>query len=298
VTRTALAAVLALAVAPAATLAESTPFVFDRAIYQDEKEVALKAPEGVACDDTGKVVVADTGNGRLVVFRNVGGSVSGGTELRPPGVTYPRRVQLDSKGNVLVLDSKARKIFRVDAKGSVVGTVEARAGATAMTSLPVAFKLDAADNVYVLDAVGGRVVVLDPAGTVTRQVELPKGASTLMDLHVDAAGTIYVVDGAQAAIFAAEKMATTFKPFGTPLKDKMNFPTYLTGGKGRFLLVDQNGNGVVVLGADGSFQGRQLAIGWSEGFVYYPAQLCANGNGDVFVADRGNNRVQVFTTNR
>jgi streptogramin lyase len=297
VTRTALAAVLVLAL-PAAALADATPFVFDRALYQDEKEVALKAPEGVACDDSGKVVVADTGNGRLVVFRYVGGTASGGTELRPAGVTYPRRVQLDSKGNLLVLDSKARKIFRVDAKGSVVGTIEAKAGATAMTSLPVAFKLDAADNVHVLDGVGGRVVVLDPAGTVIRQVELPKGPSTWMDVHVDSAGTIYVVDGAQAALYAAEKTASAFKPFGSPMKDKMNFPTYMTGSRGRFFLVDQNGNGVVVLGADGSFQGRQLAIGWSEGFVYYPGQLCVDGNGNAFVADRGNNRVQVFNTNK
>jgi hypothetical protein len=78
----------------------------------------------------------------------------------------------------------------------------------------------------------------------------------------------------------------------------MNFPTYLTGGKGKFFLVDQNGNGIVVLGADGSFQGRQLAIGWGDGFLYYPAQLCINAGGDAFIADRSNNRVQIFNTTR
>ena len=78
----------------------------------------------------------------------------------------------------------------------------------------------------------------------------------------------------------------------------MNFPVYMTGSKGRFFLVDQNGNGIVVLGADGAFQGRQLAIGWSDGYLYYPAQLCINGAGTAFIADRGNNRVQVFDTTR
>ena len=292
------AVALATALAPALASADTAPFILDRVIYQDEKEGALKAPEGVACDDAGNLVVADTGNGRLLSFRFVAGSLSGGTEMRPAGLGFPRRLAFDSKGNLLVLDSRSRKIFRLDPKGAVLGTIELKAGASPLNALPVAFKLDASDNVWVVDAVGARVVVFDPAGNVSRQIDLPKGTPAVTDVHVDLAGTAYVVDGSKAAIWAAEKGATAFKPFTASMKDKMNFPVYLTGSKGRFYLVDQNGNGVVVLGADGAYQGRQLGIGWADGFVYYPAQICVNGNGDVFVADRGNNRVQIFTTNR
>ena len=63
-------------------------------------------------------------------------------------------------------------------------------------------------------------------------------------------------------------------------------------------MVDQYGNGIVVLGADGSFQGRQLAIGWGDGVLYYPGQLCINARGEAFIADRSNNRVQIFNTSR
>ncbi len=288
----------ALAVAPALARADATPFVFDRAVYQDDKEIPFKSPEGVACNDAGDVVVADSGNGRLVLFRYVGGSMSLGTELRPAGLAYPRRVQLDSKGNILVLDSRARKILKFDAKGAALGAYDPKPGASALNSLPTAFKLDSADNVYVVDAVGGRVVVFDPAGTVTRQIELPKDTSSITDVFVDGAGIVYVVDGSKAAMWSVEKGGQAFKPFTQGMKDKMNFPTYLTGGKGRFFVVDQNGNGIVVLGADGSYQGRQLAIGWSDGYLYYPAQLCVTSAGTAFVADRGNNRIQVFDTNR
>jgi hypothetical protein len=291
-----LAAVLALA--PALARGDATPFMFDRAIYQDEKEVPFKAPEGVACNDAGDVVLADSGNGRLVVFRWVGGSLSLGTELKVPGLGYPRRVQLDSKGNILVLDSRARKILRFDAKGVAKGSIEVKAGASALQSLPTAFKLDAADNVHVVDAVGGRVVVFDPTGAVTRQIELPKGALAVTDVHVDGAGIVYVVDGAQAAVWSVEKGGSVFKPFTQGMKDKMNFPVYMTGAKGRLFLVDQNGNGVVILGADGSYQGRQLAIGWADGYLYYPAQMCITGGGTAFIADRSNNRLQVFETAR
>jgi streptogramin lyase len=293
----ALAFALAAAWAPS-VLAETTPFQFDRAIYRDEKEGALKSPEGVACNDIGDLVVADSGNGRLVRYRYVGGTVSGGTELKPAGVAYPRRVQFDSKGNLYVLDSKARKVFKIDPKGAVVGTLEVKAGASALSTLPVAFKVDGADNVYVVDAVGARVVVFDPGGSITRQLELPKGVASIGDVHVDVAGTVFIVDGSQAAIWAAEKGATAFKPFAQGMKDKMNFPVYLTGSKGKLYVVDQNGHGIVVLGADGTYQGRQLSIGWSDGFIYYPSQLCMTTNGDAFLADRGNDRVQIFTTAR
>jgi hypothetical protein len=60
-------------------------------------------------------------------------------------------------------------------------------------------------------------------------------------------------------------------------------------------VVDQNGSGIVILGLDGSFRGRQLRMGWKDGFLRYPSQLCIDDRGNVFIADRGNNRVDVFT---
>jgi len=58
--------------------------------------------------------------------------------------------------------------------------------------------------------------------------------------------------------------------------------------------VDQNGGGVVVLGQDGSYRGRQLGMGWKEGLLYYPSQMCVSGGEIAVIADRENSRVQVF----
>jgi hypothetical protein len=51
---------------------------------------------------------------------------------------------------------------------------------------------------------------------------------------------------------------------------------------------------VVRLGIDGSFQGRELTGGWVDGALHYPAQLCIDSADDLFIADRENNRVQIF----
>lgn len=292
----AIAALAALVAAAPAARAQTTPFVFSGATYRDAREAPLKAPEGVACDDAGNVVVADTGNGRLVVYRHVAGALTGGTPVQPAGMVQPVRAQFDSKGRLLVLDARTRRILTLDLDGKVLAAVEPRGGAFA--SMPVAFKLDAQDALHVVDAAQGRVNVIDASGAVVRHLDLPKGAVAVKDVHVDLAGNVYVVDGSSATVWMSEKGAAPFKPFTASMKDRMNFPTYLTGGRGRFFLVDQFGNGVVVLGADGAYQGRQLAIGWNDGLVYYPSQLCVTTAGDAFLADRGNDRVQVFNTRR
>jgi hypothetical protein len=49
-----------------------------------------------------------------------------------------------------------------------------------------------------------------------------------------------------------------------------------------------------MLSQDGSFLGRQLSMGWNEGLLYYPTQMCINEKGEAFIADRGNSRIQIF----
>jgi DNA-binding beta-propeller fold protein YncE len=273
-------------------------FVYSASIYGDEKNRPLKDPEGVACNAAGQLVVADTGNARLVSFSLKGGQVSGGTEMKIEQLPYPARVQIDGKGNLLVLDRKLRKIGRVGANGGFLGFVEAKGVADPGAVAAGAFKLDVADNLYLFDMASLKVLVLDSAGNVVRQLPLPREGAMFTDIAVDAGGTIYAVDAVGATVWSADKAATAFRLLAKSLKDVMTFPIYVDAVRGRLFVVDQNGQGVVVLGLDGSYQGRQLAMGWSEGLVYYPSQLCAIDPGEAAIADRYNGRVQIFTTAR
>ncbi|HEX9289753.1 MAG TPA: hypothetical protein VF904_09520 [Anaeromyxobacteraceae bacterium] len=291
--RTALRALAVLL--PLAARADSLSFTYSASIYQDAKEVALRSPEGVACTG-GSLVVADTGNRRLLTFAlKESGIISQTGEVKLGQLTSPVKLQVDGKGNLLALDGKSHKIVRVDANGGFGGFVELK-GAPA-TPMILGFKLDAADNLYALDVASGKVLVADLAGSVIRAVDLPKGP-VISDIAADGGGTIYAVDGVGATVWSAAKGATAFTQLGKSLKDRMSFPSYIVAHQGKLILVDQNGMGLVLLGLDGSYLGRQLAIGWNDGFVYYPSQLCINEKGDSFVADRGNNRVQQFTTAR
>ncbi len=289
---TAILALAALAAVPAA--ARPASFKHELSIYQDDKEAPLKAPEGVGCGDKGAVVVADTGNGRLLLYAYRDGKLSGGTEVRLAEATYPVRVQVDAKGNVLVLDRRSRRIVRVDTAGKFAGAVEWKNVVGTVT--PAAFKVDASGGLVVLDVAARRVVIADPGGKVTREIPLPRGGAEFTDVAVDGTGRILAVDSVGSRVWVADKGAKEFQPLGPSLKDRVSFPIYLAVDQGKSYLVDQNGNGIAVLGSDGAFLGRELEMGWMNGRVYYPAQMCVNAEGLAFVADRGNNRVQVFST--
>ena len=287
-----------VALAPAAARAQSVVLTHEGTLYADGEEKPLKAPEGVACTDSGHVVVADTGNKRLVLYTFANGQLGPGKEVKLDQLTAPQRVQIDAKGDLYAFDLKTRKVVRVTASGAYGGTILVKGIEDATALVPSTFKLDAAGNVYLLDGAARRVLALDPSGTVTRQVQLPADARVVTDIAVGAGGVLYAVDAVKAVVWAAEKGDAAFKPLSQSLKDRMSFPSYITASRGRLFVVDQNGNGIVVLGVDGSYQGRQLSIGWGEGLVYYPGQLCLTEGGVAFLADRYNNRVQVFSTGK
>ncbi len=291
-------AALALLAAATRASADAVALTPATSIYEDDKNRPLREPEGVACTDGGRFVVADTGNGRLLEFAYTNRTVSGGAETRLPQLPYPTRVQIDSKGNLLVLDRKLRRIGRVDAKGAFGGYVEFRSASSSDGVVPGAFKLDGSDNLYVLDLAKLEVLVADSSGNVTRRLALPRDGAAFTDVAVDPAGTVYVVDAARGTLWSAAKSDTAFTVLAKGLKEYASFPDYLVARRGRLFVVDQNGHGLVVLGNDGSYQGRQLSIGWNDGLLYYPGQLCVSEQGEAYVADRQNNRVQIFRTSR
>ena len=59
-------------------------------------------------------------------------------------------------------------------------------------------------------------------------------------------------------------------------------------------LGDRNAPAIVLLDKDGGFLSRALRYGRADGLLNYPGQLCLT-HGYAFVADRNNNRVQVFS---
>lgn len=287
-------AVLAAGLLPAAgtQAAEAVKFRQMAPIYVDGKGAGIREPESVACKGN-LLVVADTGNGRLLRYSIEGDSWKPGAGAALPQLPTPIRLDMNSKGEIYALDGMSRKIARVSPAGEFLGYVSL-ADAEGNVA-PRSIRIDREDNLYVLDVGSARILVSDPAGKIVRTIPFPKGYGFLSDLAVDAGGNVFLVDSIGRRVFKAAKGSSEAVPFGGSLKDEAYFPTAIATDKGgTVFLVDENGGGIVILGPDGSFRGRRLSMGWKEGFLRYPAHMCITENGTAFIADRGNNRIDSF----
>jgi hypothetical protein len=276
--------------------AETLKLRYKTAAVMDDKEGALKQPEGVTCNDNGLFIVADTENGRLVRYTYQDKTLKGGAEIKVPQLAFPTRVQFNSKGDIFVLDGKSHKIIRLNPEGVLVGAVEPQGVSAPALFVTKSFKIDAYDNIFLLDIFGERVLQLDPSGKLLNQVPFPKDYGFFTDLAVTLGGDVLLIDSVNSVVYTAKKDKPVFAPLTKSMRDYMNFASYIatSSSSGEIYLLDQDGGAVVVVGPDGSFQGRQLNLGWKAGQLYYPTQMCINKNGDVFISDRNNSRVQIF----
>ncbi len=288
------AAVLAVALSGAAPGAEAVKLRPMEPVYVGGTGVGVREPEGIACGRGGIVVVADTGNGRLVPFEVQPDRLAPRPEIVAPQFPAPIRVGLDSRGAMFVLDGRSRRIAELTPAGEFVGYVEPKGDAAgAMT--PRSFVVGPDDRLWVLDVGTSRVRVLDRSGAVARDIAFPAEHGFLSDLAVDGKGRVYAVDSTAHRVYGAGPGDPALAPVGEDLRRDLDFPVAIAAdAHGQLFLADQNGGGIVVLGTDGAFRGRRSGWGWKPGFLRYPSGLCFDATGNLYVADRGNNRIQVF----
>jgi sugar lactone lactonase YvrE len=266
------------------------------ALYADEKGTPLRAPQGVGCGGGATFVVADSGGGRVLRFEVSGALARATGEVALREIPYPVRADLDATGHLVVLDGKSRRIARVAPDGQFAGWIEVPPAPGGGATVPRSFALDASGRVFVLDIAGRRVAVLGSGGALERSIAFPADARSPSDVAVDARGTVYVVDAVRRQVYAARKDDKDLAPFSKSLAEDLDFPSALASdGAGHLFVADENGGGIVILGPDGSFRGRQSTYGWKEGYLRYPSGVCTNGKGLLIVADRENHRVQVFS---
>lgn len=269
-----------------------------QSVYDDmtgENPVQFRQPAGVDCTDEDHFVVADTGNGRIVLYVLEDGKVTeeGGNTLSQ--LRTPLKVQINSGGDIYVLDGGERRIVHLKPDGKFIDYVDPKGLPSPAKYVPKSFALDSDDNIYILDIFSTRVLVLTPAGQYQREIKFPEDYGFFSDISVDFKGDILLLDSVRDRILSAKKHATNFSLLAGNLREYIRFPVSLTtDDRGRIFLTDRYGNRMAVIGQDGSFLGRFSELGWKEGLLNHPAQACLNTKGKLFIADTFNNRVQIF----
>lgn len=250
----------------------------------------LNAPSGVAVDNSGNVYFADSGNHRVRLIDRQGNitTVAGGTSNGFKGdggpataalLNSPQSVAVDAAGNLYIADAENHRIRRVTPQkliSTLAGADPASGdGGLATAShlfLPSGVAVDTAGNVYISDTNNHRVRRVDPKGIITNFAGTgaagysgDSGVATLAQLNspaglaVDRAGNLYIADTANHAIRRVSGGVIS-----------------TLGGTG---VSGNTGDGGPVSGAS----------------FFNPNAVAMDRQGNLYVADSGNNRIRVIT---
>ncbi len=254
----------------------------------------LSSPEGVAADAAGNVYIADTAADRIrkvaagtgvistVAGTGVGGFSGEGGPATSARVNGPSGMAVDTAGNVYFADYYNQRVRKITVATGILSTVagngvpgflgDGGAATAAELYYPTAVAVDGAGNLYIADSNNNRIrkvtagtsFITTIAGNGTAGIGGDGGLGPLAQLNnpqgvaVDAAGNVYIADTNNYRV------------------------RKVTAGTGIITTLAGNGIG----GYDGEAKLATLAR------LYVPTGVAADSGGNVYIADRNNQRIR------
>ena len=265
-------------------------------------------PIGVALSVDGQhVYVTQTGGTRTTLeFDKTGNLLA---TLQPPKSTGAGHVPVyvavnPTNGDVYVSDRMALSIYVYSADGKYVRTF--KPDATVGNWAPLGLAFDKSGKLYVTD-VGGkthRVLVFDTTGVLQRTLAPTDLAMSFPNgVAVDEAGNVIVTDGNNGRLLAFDASGKVIASVNRGIGNgDLGMPRGVAiDADGRLYVVDTTNQEMHVykLGDPGSnkvdFLGRFGTEGIQDGQFEYPNGIAVDGRSDIYITDRENGRVQVWS---
>ncbi|MBS1249683.1 MAG: Serine/threonine-protein kinase PknD [Chloroflexi bacterium] len=219
-------------------------------------------PWGIAVGPDGSVYVADTWNHRVQKFTPAGDFVTTwgrfGQAESPDAFWGPRAVAVDEKGHVYVTDTGNKRIAIFDSDGNFITEFGEVGLGPGQFDEPVGLALDGEGNLYVADTWNQRVQVFEPN---------EDGLAVIYKTEWDIIGW-----------------------YGQSLDNK----PYLTASEDVIYVSDPEGYRILAFSPEGEFLHYWGTFGEGPTNLNRPTGLAIDAEGNVWVADAGNNRVVRF----
>jgi tripartite motif-containing protein 71 len=269
-------------------------------------------PFGVALDAAGNAYVADDLNHRVVKLTPALAFAGawGGFGEKPGQLKFPRAIASDPAGDTYVANTADDRIEVFDARGRFVRTIGLSARGPNELTAPSGLASDPTGRLLVADTDGNRVELYAPASNLYEGAWIATGGERAAfyrptGIGIDPHGLVYVGDNGGNRVAQLWGDGTYLSEIGGP-SDRGGAQLHGVGAialaplSGRTYVADSLHNRVLAYGADGSLIARWGAEG-ANGASSKAADGFADPTGvaigtpaqgeDVYIADRGNNRI-------
>ena len=253
-------------------------------------QVILTLVDGVAVDPEGNTYISHRSKNRIrkigkdgIITTIAGNGTAGFSGDNGPALkasfNFPAGLCLDPKGNLFVADRNNHRVRRIDVSGmvtTVTGTGKPDMGGDggpavqAHLNYPSDLVCDGKGNLYISDRSNNRIRKVDSKGVITTVVGMG-----LPDFGGD---------------FGPAEEAYLKYPFGIDLDKKGNL--YIADrGNNRVRKVDPQGIITTVAGDGTHFFGGDYGPA-TRASLAYPTDVVVDDAGNLYIADRNNNRVR------
>jgi DNA-binding beta-propeller fold protein YncE len=223
-----------------------------------------------------------------------------GLDDRQRRILLPHGLTVDSRGRLLVADTRARVVHVFDSTRRRYQRL--RPPASDPFAAPIAVVTDAQGRIYVSDSVRSRVFVFAPGGKflhtlggLDRQESIFKRAT---GLGLDSERKrLYVVDTIAMRVVALSLEGKVLGRFGQPGRGpgEFNYPTHIAvGPDGTLWVTDSLNFRVQHFTSEGKFLSAFGRAGNGAGDFDKAKGIALDSEGNVYVVEGRNDRVQVF----
>jgi DNA-binding beta-propeller fold protein YncE len=253
---------------------------------------------------SGKVYVADTGNGRIQRFSSGGATEMEWGEYPGAGVPdVPTGIAVDASDNVYITKKATDQIQKFDKDGNLLDEFGGSGNTAGLLNDPAAIAITPGGYVYVADTNNQRIQEFDTSGTFVRQWgSAGTGQGQFADpagIAVDPGGNVYVADTGGNRIEKFSSSGTFLTTWGVlgSVDGNLNGPKGLwVDGSGNVWVADSGNNRVQKFSPTGTFLAKVGAYGTGNGQLKGPSDLAIDGDGTLWVVDKSNSRIERFTT--
>ncbi len=267
-------------------------------------------PRGIAIDSNGAVFVIDA-TGLVQTFTSTGTFVSKWTTGDGSLSTPPNGIAIDHAGNVYVADTYHDRVLKYTSTGSLVTSWGTRGTDDGQMYYPNGVAIGNDGTVYVLDTYNHRIQTFTAAGTFVSKWDtdgVGDNYQFLKGIAVDRTGNVYATgDSDQVLTFTSTGTFTTRWGTGGTGDGQFDDPMGVAvSSTGTIYVADTYNHRIQAFSRQGatptlpeSYRDDLIwgTQGTGNGQFNDPCGVAVDSGGNVYIPDRGNHRVQTFTSN-